>query len=59
VQIGRPVVWGLATDGERGVADVLSILHQELELAMAPLWLPIPRRNSAGPPPTMTLHSSV
>jgi 4-hydroxymandelate oxidase len=35
VQIGRPVVWGLATDGERGVADVLSILHQELELAMA------------------------
>jgi 4-hydroxymandelate oxidase len=35
VQIGRPVVWGLATDGERGVAEVLSILHQELELAMA------------------------
>ncbi len=35
VQIGRPVVWGLATDGERGVAEVLSILHQELDLAMA------------------------
>ncbi|MDP9223939.1 MAG: alpha-hydroxy-acid oxidizing protein [Actinomycetota bacterium] len=35
VQVGRPIVWGLAADGERGVADVLRILHRELDLAMA------------------------
>jgi 4-hydroxymandelate oxidase len=35
VQVGRPVVWGLATAGEQGVTDVLGILHQELDLAMA------------------------
>ncbi len=35
VQVGRPVVWGLATGGEQGVADVLGLLHQELDLAMA------------------------
>jgi len=34
VQVGRPVVWGLARDGERGVADVLRILGQELDTAM-------------------------
>jgi isopentenyl diphosphate isomerase/L-lactate dehydrogenase-like FMN-dependent dehydrogenase len=35
VQIGRPVVWGLVVDGEEGVSDVLSLLHDELDLAMA------------------------
>ena len=35
VQIGRPVVWGLVVDGEQGVSDVLSLLHDELDLAMA------------------------
>jgi len=35
VQIGRPVVWGLATDGQRGVADILRILAQELDTAMS------------------------
>ena len=35
VQIGRPLVWGLATDGREGVAHVFSILRQELDIAMA------------------------
>ena len=35
VQVGRPIVWGLATDGQRGVADVLRILAQELDTAMS------------------------
>jgi 4-hydroxymandelate oxidase len=35
VQIGRPVLWGLATDGQRGVADVFNILQRELDVAMA------------------------
>lgn len=35
VLLGRPSVWGLAVDGERGVARVLQILRDEMELAMA------------------------
>lgn len=35
VLIGRPVLWGLAMDGERGVQLVLELLRQELDLAMA------------------------
>ena len=35
VQIGRPIVWGLVVDGEEGVRDVLSLLRDELDLAMA------------------------
>jgi 4-hydroxymandelate oxidase len=35
VQIGRPIVWGLIVDGEEGVADVLSLLRDEFDLAMA------------------------
>ena len=35
VQIGRPVMWGLVVDGEQGVADVLGVLSDELDLAMA------------------------
>ena len=34
VQIGRPIVWGLVVDGEKGVRDVLSLLRDELDLAM-------------------------
>lgn len=33
--VGRPVLWGLAADGERGVARVLAILRAEFDLAMA------------------------
>jgi isopentenyl diphosphate isomerase/L-lactate dehydrogenase-like FMN-dependent dehydrogenase len=35
VLIGRPYIWGLAVDGEAGVAQVLSLLRIELEWAMA------------------------
>lgn len=34
VGIGRPIIWGLAVDGEPGVKEVLKILRKELELAM-------------------------
>lgn len=35
VGIGRPVLWGLAAAGQPGVARVLSIFAEELDLAMA------------------------
>ena len=35
VLIGRPVLWGLAYDGENGVKKVLQILRKEFDLAMA------------------------
>jgi 4-hydroxymandelate oxidase len=35
IQIGRPIVWGLVVDGEQGVGDVLELLRDELDLAMA------------------------
>ncbi len=35
VLIGRPVLWGLASAGEDGVRQVLTLLQRELDLAMA------------------------
>ncbi|XP_041812227.1 hydroxyacid oxidase 1 [Chelmon rostratus] len=35
VFIGRPVLWALACQGEKGVTELLQILKQELQLAMA------------------------
>jgi 4-hydroxymandelate oxidase len=35
VGIGRPVIWGLAVDGEAGVGAVLDLLRAEFENAMA------------------------
>jgi 4-hydroxymandelate oxidase len=35
VGIGRPVLWGLAVNGEAGVGHILDMLTAELELAMA------------------------
>jgi 4-hydroxymandelate oxidase len=35
VMVGRPAVWGLAAEGEDGVAGVLDILRAEIENAMA------------------------
>ena len=35
VLLGRPVLWGLAIDGEAGVARTLAMLRAEVELAMA------------------------
>ena len=34
VLIGRPVLWGLAVDGAKGVQNVLEILKKEFRLAM-------------------------
>jgi isopentenyl diphosphate isomerase/L-lactate dehydrogenase-like FMN-dependent dehydrogenase len=34
VLVGRPVLWGLAVDGEGGVARVLELLRAELELTL-------------------------
>ena len=35
VFVGRPVLWGLAYDGQKGVERVLEILRLELDMAMA------------------------
>jgi 4-hydroxymandelate oxidase len=35
VMVGRPVLWGLALDGEAGASRVLALLRNELDLAMA------------------------
>jgi isopentenyl diphosphate isomerase/L-lactate dehydrogenase-like FMN-dependent dehydrogenase len=35
VLIGRPMLWGLAVGGEEGVADVLRMFRDEVELALA------------------------
>ncbi|MFI5841541.1 alpha-hydroxy acid oxidase [Catenuloplanes sp. NPDC051500] len=35
VLIGRPVLWGLAYDGERGVRQVLELLHEDVLSVMA------------------------
>lgn len=35
VCVGRPILWGLAADGQQGVERVLGILREELDLAMA------------------------
>lgn len=34
VFVGRPILWGLACEGARGVGNVLTILRDELELTM-------------------------
>jgi 4-hydroxymandelate oxidase len=35
VLVGRPILWGLAANGEAGAAWVLRLLRDELDLAMA------------------------
>ena len=35
VLIGRPMLWGLSTNGQKGVEDILRILREEIDLAMA------------------------
>ena len=35
VMLGRPVLWGLAVDGQQGVEDVLSMLRTELDISVA------------------------
>jgi 4-hydroxymandelate oxidase len=40
VLVGRPILWGLAVGGEEGVVHVLTILEEELSLAMALSGIP-------------------
>jgi 4-hydroxymandelate oxidase len=35
VLVGRPIIWGLASHGAPGVLSILSLLQEELKLAMA------------------------
>jgi isopentenyl diphosphate isomerase/L-lactate dehydrogenase-like FMN-dependent dehydrogenase len=42
VMVGRPALWGLAAEGERGALRVLQILRNELELALALAGCPSP-----------------
>ena len=35
VFVGRPLFWGLAVDGEKGVVRMLDILREEIEITMA------------------------
>lgn len=49
VLVGRPILWGLAVDGEAGARQVLELLRAELELAMA----------LAGRPTTASIDRSI
>ena len=40
VLVGRPILWGLAADGEAGASWVLRFLREELDLAMALAGVP-------------------
>ena len=40
VLVGRPVLWGLAADGEAGAAYALRLLRDELDLAMTLVGAP-------------------
>jgi 4-hydroxymandelate oxidase len=40
--IGRPAIWGLAARGEIGVAHVLELLREEIQLALSLLGCPTP-----------------
>ena len=42
VLVGRPVLWGLAVDGENGVRRILELLRGETELALRLLGCPTP-----------------
>ncbi len=33
--VGRPILWGLAHNGQKGVENIVEILKAELDLAMA------------------------
>jgi isopentenyl diphosphate isomerase/L-lactate dehydrogenase-like FMN-dependent dehydrogenase len=43
VLLGRPILWGLAAQGQKGVSAILEILRQEFELALALCGCPAAR----------------
>jgi len=48
VLVGRPIVWGLAVNGEEGVRHVLELLRDELRLALALLGCATPEELGRG-----------
>jgi 4-hydroxymandelate oxidase len=40
VMVGRPVIWGLAADGDAGVRTVLELLRAEFDVALALAGVP-------------------
>lgn len=40
VMVGRPIIWGLAVDGEVGVRTVLDLLREEFDIALALAGVP-------------------
>lgn len=54
VFVGRPILWGLACEGAKGVGNVLAILRDELELTLRLAGCPTLRDVS----PTMVVHES-
>jgi isopentenyl diphosphate isomerase/L-lactate dehydrogenase-like FMN-dependent dehydrogenase len=47
VMVGRPVIWGLAADGESGVRTVLELILAEFDIALA--LAGVPRASALGP----------
>ncbi len=47
VMVGRPVIWGLAVDGEAGVRSVLELILAEFDVALA--LAGVPRASALGP----------
>lgn len=47
VMVGRPVIWGLAVDGEDGVRTVLELLLAEFDIALA--LAGVPQASAIGP----------
>lgn len=55
VMVGRPVIWGLAADGENGVRAVLELMLAEFDVALALAGVP---RASALGPTSVEIHCS-
>jgi isopentenyl diphosphate isomerase/L-lactate dehydrogenase-like FMN-dependent dehydrogenase len=47
VMVGRPVIWGLAVDGENGARTVLELILAEFDIALA--LAGVPRASGLGP----------
>jgi isopentenyl diphosphate isomerase/L-lactate dehydrogenase-like FMN-dependent dehydrogenase len=56
VMVGRPVIWGLAVDGEDGVRAVLELILAEFDVALA--LAGVPRASALGPTCVETRGSS-
>jgi len=59
VLLGRPVFWALAARGEAGVADLLAVLREELELALALLGCTAPGEVGRGRLRPVPLSASI